>query len=101
MTRQPCVSGRGVTAAFVSVAAASALLFLLALAAAHVHDDFKGHKDCAVCLCQTFFFSLTHKGITLTSIAAVAFLVCVCLRLPLSAQVIGQAPIRAPPDFQD
>lgn len=99
MVRQPYLCRRRIAAVFVSIAAVSALLCFLALAATHVHDDFRSHRDCAICLWQASFFSLLHSGIPLAYVAAVAFLVCVRPRLALPTRVIRQAPIRAPPDL--
>jgi hypothetical protein len=101
MVRQAYLSGRRLAAVFVSVAVASALLCFLALAATHVHDDLKCHKDCAVCLWQATFFSLLHSGIPLVYVAVVALLLLATLQLPLLTELIRQAPIRAPPYLQD
>lgn len=101
MAKQGSLSGRRFAAVLFSVAAVTGVLCFLALGSTHAHHDFKGHKDCSVCLWQSFFFSLTHKGIAPTYIAAVAFLVCARLRLGLPSRVIRQAPIRAPPGLQD
>ena len=99
MVRQPYLRRRRLMAVFVSVAAVSALLCFLALGATHVHDDFKGHRDCAVCLWQASFFSLLYSGIPLAYVAPVAFLILARLQLPLLTQVIRQTSIRSPPDL--
>jgi len=98
MLKKPFSGRRRLLSRCVSVVGIAALLSLMFLGYLHVHHDFKAHNDCSVCLLQASPFSLIHEGIALSYVAVVAFLALFQLRLPVFTRIIGEAPIRAPPN---
>ena len=97
MRKKRLRNGKGLlvfAALFVSI---SALLCLLVLGPAHNHRDLKTHRDCPACHYEASFSLLLHEGVALILAVPVGFLATLWGPLPVSARLISQLPIRAPP----